>query len=220
MPTLVIALTLVSLVRLGHLDYRPWELASLLAPEVAAAFQNALTALSAAGAVLEEFTFAELSEEVSGSKKANFSAVEAYALHRERLAQQFDQFDPMVAKRLMLGANMTAADYYDLIQLRQRLMASANRTTARFDALIAPTIPIVAPTIAEMQSSDENFYRINALLLRNCAPFNVLDRPCWSLPCHPQGSAPVGLMVVGETMQDMRLQAIGLGIESALKVSQ
>ncbi len=191
-----------------------------LAPEVAAAFQNALTALSAAGAVLEEFTFAELSEEVFGSKKANFSAVEAYALHRERLAQQFDQFDPMVAKRLMLGANMTAADYYDLIQLRQRLMASANRTTARFDALIAPTIPIVAPTIAEMQSSDENFYRINALLLRNCAPFNVLDRPCWSLPCHPQGSAPVGLMVVGETMQDMRLQAIGLGIESALKVSR
>ena len=188
-----------------------------LAPEVAAAFQNALTALSAAGAVIEEFTFAELSEEVTGSKKANFSAVEAYALHRERLAQQFDQFDPMVAKRLMLGANMMAADYYDLAQLRKRLMASANRTTARFDALIAPTIPIVAPTIIEMQSSDENFYRINALLLRNCAPFNVLDRPCWSLPCHPQGGAPVGLMVVGETMQDMRLQAIGLSIESALK---
>ena len=188
-----------------------------LAPEVAAAFQHALTALSAAGAVIEEFTFAELSEEVTGSKKANFSAVEAYALHRERLAQQFDQFDPMVAKRLMLGANMMAADYYDLTQLRKRLMVSANRTTARFDALIAPTIPIVAPTIVEMQSSDENFYHINALLLRNCAPFNVLDRPCWSLPCHPQGSAPVGLMVVGETMQDMRLQAIGLSIESALK---
>jgi hypothetical protein len=30
-PTLVIALTLVSLVRLGHLDYKPWELALLLA---------------------------------------------------------------------------------------------------------------------------------------------------------------------------------------------
>ena len=105
-------------------------------------------------------------------------------------------------------------------QLRQRLMVSANRTTARFDALMAPTIPIVAPTIAEMQSSDENFYRINALLLRNCAPFNVLDRPCWSLPCHPQGSAPVGLMVVGETLHDKRLQAIGLAIETALKAKR
>ena len=187
-----------------------------LAPAVATAFQQALTALSAAGAVIEEFIFAELAEEAAGSQKANFSAVEAYALHRQRLANQLDQFDPMVAKRLMLGANMTAADYYDLIQLRQHLMASANRTTARFDALIAPTIPIIAPTIAEMQLSDENFYRINALLLRNCAPFNVLDRPCWSLPCHPEGSAPVGLMVVGETGQDHRLQAIGLVIEAAV----
>ena len=189
-----------------------------LAPEVAAAFQRAITALSAAGAVIEEFAFAELADEMAGSQKANFSAVEAYALHRGRLANQLDQFDPMVAKRLMLGANMTAADYYDLIQLRRHLMASANRTTARFDALIAPTIPIIAPTIAEMQLSDDNFYRFNALLLRNCAPFNVLDRPCWSLPCHSEGSAPVGLMVVGETNQDHHLQALGLAIEATVNL--
>ena len=188
-----------------------------LAAEVADAFSRALTALSKAGAIIEEFDFPELQREVDGSKKANFSAVEAYALHRQRLATHVDQFDPRVAKRLLLGANISAADYVDLLQLRQSLIASANATTARFDALLAPTVPVVAPLIAEMEASEEFFLRMNGLLLRNCAPFNVLDRPCWSLPCHRPGDAPVGLMVIGETMGDTRLQGIGLAIETVLE---
>ena len=187
-----------------------------LAPLVADAFLRALTRLSAAGAFIEEFAFPELQREVAGIRGANFSAVEAYALHRERLAIQSDQFDPRVAKRLMLGASIIAADYVDLLHLRQSLIASANITTARFDALLAPTVPVIAPVLAEMEASEEFFLRMNGLLLRNCAPFNVLDRPCWSLPCHRRGEAPVGLMVVGETMGDKRLQSVGLVVEEAL----
>ncbi len=185
---------------------------------VAEAFARALTTLSAAGADISEFDFPELQREVDGSKKANFSAVEAYALHRERLADNLADFDPRVAKRLLLGANILAADYIDLLKLRQSLIASANVTTARFDALLTPTVPIIAPTICDMERSEEFFLRMNGLLLRNCAPFNVLDRPCWSLPCHAIGDAPVGLMVAGETMRDIRLQSIGLAIEQALQV--
>ena len=117
----------------------------------------------------------------------------------------------------MLGAEMRAADYVDLLQLRKFLIESANRTTARFDALLAPTVPITAPTLAEMESSDETFFRVNGLLLRNCAPFNVLDRPCLSIPCHRPESAPVGLMVVGETMGDARVLAMGQAIETAIR---
>ena len=188
-----------------------------LAPEVAEAFTRALRALSAAGAMVEEFVFPEILQERDGSSKANFSAVEAYALHRQRLQAAADQFDRRVRVRLMLGAEMKAADYIDLLDLRKSLIESANRTTARFDALLTPTVPIVAPTITEIDSSDETFFRVNGLLLRNCAPFNVLDRPCLSLPCHRTGSAPVGLMVVGETMGDARLLAIGAAVEAAIK---
>lgn len=191
-----------------------------LAPQVAQAFARALTALSTAGAMIEEFNLPELQREIDGSKKANFSAAEAYALHRERLAKHASQFDPRVSKRLLLGANINAADYIDLLHLRRSLIASAARTTLRFDALLAPTVPLVAPTIAEMESSDEVLFKLNGLLLRNCAPFNVLDRPCWSLPCHRGGDAPVGLMVVGETMGDIRLQAIGASIEAVLSANR
>ncbi len=187
-----------------------------LDPAVAEAFQRSLAALSAAGAIIEEFAFTELAEEAEGSRKANFSAVEAYALHRERLARAPEKFDPNVYKRLLLGADMKAADYYDLLQLRRRLIASADRTTARFAALLCPAAPIVAPTLAEMRRSHEEFVRINGLLLRNCAPFNVLDRPALSLPCHRTGEAPVGLMLVGGRMQDRGLLALGAAVEAVL----
>jgi aspartyl-tRNA(Asn)/glutamyl-tRNA(Gln) amidotransferase subunit A len=161
-----------------------------------------------------------MTRERDGSTMANFSAVEAYALHRQRLQTARDQFDRRVSLRLMLGAEMKAADYVDLLRLRRALIESANRTTARYDALLAPTVPIVAPTLAEMESSDETFFRVNGLLLRNCAPFNVLDRPCLSIPCHHTGTAPVGLMVVGETMGDARVMALGQAIETAINLSR
>lgn len=183
---------------------------------VSAAFARSLTALSAAGARIEEFDFPELARERDGSRRANFSAVEAYALHRDRLASDGDRFDRRVRLRLMAGADIKAADYVDLLQLRLALMQSANRRTARYDALLLPTVPIVAPALAEMESSDDTFFRVNAQLLRNCAPFNVLDRPCLSIPCERPGEAPVGLMVAGETMGDARVLEIGQAVEAAL----
>lgn len=191
-----------------------------LAPEVARAFERALNTLSAAGAVIEEFAFPELERERDGSLKANFSAVEAYALHRARLESDGARYDRRVFKRLMLGAAMSAADYIDLVELRKALMVSANAATARFDALVAPTVPILAPRMEELEASDEEFFRINGLLLRNCAPFNVLDRPCLSIPCHQPGEGPVGLMVVGETMNDAKALSVGAAIEAALAAAE
>ncbi len=188
-----------------------------LAPQVERDFERALSVLSAAGAVIKEFPFTELQDEVDGSRAANFSGYEAYHLHRERLASHLEMFDQRVSRRLLLGATIKDSDYQALVELRVRLMASADRTTSRFDALLIPTVPIVAPTLAELNASDEAFYRLNSLLLRNCAPFNVLNRPAWSIPCHQPDTAPVGLMVVGETNQDAKLQRIGLAVDAAIQ---
>ncbi len=184
--------------------------------DVERAFASALTRISRAGATIKEFVFQELQHEADGSRVVNFSAYEAYQLHRERLETQLSQFDPRVAKRLLLGAGMKESDYRDLVLLREALMVSADKTTLAYDALLAPCVPIVAPTIAALDVSDDEFYRINAVMLRNTAPFNALNRPAWSLPCHVAGSAPVGLMVIGETDGDAKLQRIGVAIEAAL----
>ena len=57
-------------------------------------------------------------------------------------------------------------------------------------------------------------------MLRNTASFNFLDRCATTLPIHREGEAPVGLMVVGETMADRRNLAVAKAIEAALRQAQ
>jgi aspartyl-tRNA(Asn)/glutamyl-tRNA(Gln) amidotransferase subunit A len=79
-----------------------------------------------------------------------------------------------------------------------------------------PSVPIVAPRIADLD--DERAYNsINMLILRNTALGNFFDRCAISLPCHREGEAPVGLMLMGETMGDARLFGIAATVEAALK---
>jgi aspartyl-tRNA(Asn)/glutamyl-tRNA(Gln) amidotransferase subunit A len=78
-----------------------------------------------------------------------------------------------------------------------------------------PTVPIVPPPIAALE--DERRYNgVNMLILRNTALGNFFDRCAISVPCHRPGEAPVGLMLMGETMGDARLFAVAAAVEAAL----
>ena len=81
-------------------------------------------------------------------------------------------------------------------------------------------MPIAAPTIASVapgSARDAEFFRINALLLRNSSVVNVLDGCALSLPCHQAGELPVGLMVWQGAMRDDAVLNIGLLIEQELQ---
>jgi len=73
-------------------------------------------------------------------------------------------------------------------------------------------VPVTAPRLAEL-AADEAYRRVNALVLRNPAIANFLDRCAISIPCHRAGDAPVGLMLIGEHDGDHRLLAIAAAIE-------
>ena len=91
---------------------------------------------------------------------------------------------------------------------------------AGFDALLSPTVPIVAPTIASVapgSERDAEFFRVNALLLRNTSVVNMLDGCALSLPCHQAGELPVGLMVWHAALRDDAVLNIGLLIEQELQ---
>ena len=89
--------------------------------------------------------------------------------------------------------------------------------TAPYDAILMPSVPRIAPAIAELKASDDAYAKANVLMLRNTTVGNFLDRCGLSIPCHRTGEAPVGLMVMGEAMGDRRLLAIGQAVEDALK---
>jgi len=182
---------------------------------VAAAFDRALGALFQAGAQITRLACPEFDELPAINAKGGFAASEAFAWHRQLLASKGNQYDPRIRARIARGEAMSAADYIDLLAARARLIDSFNASMAGFDAMVMPTVPIVAPTIAELD--DERAYnRINLLILRNTALGNFLDQCAISIPCHRPGEAPVGLMLMGRPMTDQRLFAIARAAEAKL----
>ena len=125
------------------------------------------------------------------------------------------QYDPRVRVRMEKGAEQSAADYIDVLRRRRRLISAADVLTRAFDAVIYPTVPFVAPTF-EALADDAEYARINALVLRNPAIVNFLDRCATSIPIHEPGDAPVGLNLMGGTMQDRDLLAVANSIDSLL----
>lgn len=190
-----------------------------LEPAVAHAFERALRRLADAGAAIVELPLAELVEIAQINAPGGFSAVEAYALHREAMRTQRERFDPRVAARIALGEGVSAADYIAMQQRRRDWIERVGRRLQGFDAIVCPTVPIIAPPIADLVASDEAFFRANGLLLRNTFIANFLDGCAITLPCHTPGELPVGLMLTAPGGHDAALAGMALAAEATLQAA-
>lgn len=182
---------------------------------VGAAFERALKRLSAAGALVGEIRLDVLDRLPELTLNGGITAAEAYAWHRDLIEAEGNRYDPNVRTRILMGKSLTAEAYLTAIRTRKELIAEAAKALAGVDVLAMPTIPIVPPTIAEMEDTD-TFADLNRLMLRNPSVANMLDRCAVSLPVGEPGSAPVGLSLVGPAMGDRRLLSIALAAEAAL----
>ena len=191
---------------------------------VARAFERTLSTLRAAGAVIDTIALPAVQEQPA----YGFAAPEAYAWHRDLLAQAGDRYDPRVRLRIDKGATLMAWEYIELLQARQHWIARMHASMQGYDALLSPTVPIVAPPIADVApgngrdaaqdaARDAEFFRVNNLLLRNTSAINLLDGCALSLPCHVQGELPVGLMVWQGALMDDTVLNVGLQIEQILQ---
>lgn len=184
-------------------------------PAVAQAFDRALSVLSAAGAIVVDLPLAELAEIAQINAPGGFSPVEASAVHRARISAQRARFDPRVAARVDLGMSVGAADYIVMQDRRREWIGRMEGAIEGFDALLCPTVPIVAPAIDAL-ATDEAFFKANGLLLRNTFAINFLDGCAFSLPCQREGELPVGLMLSSARGDDAQLGAVALAVEAAL----
>lgn len=185
-------------------------------PAVARAFERSVQVLSAAGAQVVDIALAELAEIASINAPGGFSPIEASAVHRERFAAKRGGFDSRVAARIALGTEVRAADYIVMQDRRRDWIGRVEHALEGFDALICPTVPIVAPPIASL-AEDAAFFQANGLLLRNTFAINFLDGCAFSLPCHAPDELPVGLMLSSVRGDDARLAAVALAVEPVLR---
>jgi len=184
---------------------------------VAQAFERALSTLSKAGAIVTTVDAPAFTRSMDLYKNGGFAGAEAYLIHRERLKTRSSGYDPRVAKRVVLAMDFTAADYIQLGFDRRAFIRAAESLGAPFDAMVYPTVPAVAPTIAETDKSDDDYFRWNLRLLRNTGLGNVLDGCGATLPCHAPDEAPVGLSVAGFAGGDRRVLAVAHAVERALE---
>jgi aspartyl-tRNA(Asn)/glutamyl-tRNA(Gln) amidotransferase subunit A len=184
--------------------------------EVARAFEAALSLLRAAGAQIDDIALSPLAELAGFQSQGGLPAAESWAWHRARLALREADYDPRVSQRIRRGEAISAADYIDLLQQRGRWISRMETAIDGYDALLSPTVPMVAPALAPLLDSDQRFFAINALLLRNPSAVNMLDGCALSLPCQAAGQMPVGLMVWGPALRDDAVLGVALAIETAL----
>jgi Asp-tRNA(Asn)/Glu-tRNA(Gln) amidotransferase A subunit family amidase len=180
---------------------------------VARAFTSTLSKLSANGAEIIEVPMKMLAD----AREINrFAPIESYAWHQSLLAAEEMRYDHRVAQRMRQGAGGTADELRRLRAARSEWIVQVERAMRGFDAMLMPTVPIVAPRTEALLASDEAFFEANRLLLRNPSLINLLDGCALSLPCHRPGELPVGLSVAGAAMTDARVIAIGAAIERVL----
>ena len=190
---------------------------------VARAFERAIEQLRRAGAQIAEIDLPPMLQQPA----YGFAAPESYAWHRDLLARAGERYDPRVRARIEKGATLLAWEYIALLQARQDWIVHMHAHMAGFDALLSPTVPMVAPLLSGVAPADgqdatidgardAEFFRVNNLLLRNTSAVNLLDGCALTLPCHTEGELPVGLMVWHGALHDDTVLNVGRQIEQIL----
>ncbi len=182
---------------------------------VSAAWTGALHRLGKSGVRLTDETIPLFADMIGVNAKGGFAPPEALAIHRDRLKRRGGDIDANVRVRIERANTMTAADYVEMSRARLALVAAMADRIAFLDALVLPTTPIAAPTIAEVATA-EAFGRRNMMLLRNTSLVNFFDLCAISLPLPRQEGLAAGLMLVAQNGQDARLLRIAAAVERAL----
>ena len=183
--------------------------------EVARAFEASLARLAAAGALVTQLPVPAFERQAEYFRSGGFAGAEANAIHR-RWLDRIAEYDPRVGKRIQMAKDLSAADYVDLLRLRETYIADVGAALAPFDAFLMPTTPCIAPTIKEVDASDDDYFRWNMRILRNVGVINFLDGCAVTLPCHAAGTAPVGLSVCGPALSDRHILAVARAVEGVL----
>ncbi|MBU8808714.1 amidase [Mycolicibacterium goodii] len=185
-----------------------------LAPDVAAAFTDAIHTLERAGATVTsvQFTDVDLCPRIVDV----VCGVEAAAWHAAQTGMAPERFGAEVQDALRVGASYTGVEYLEARRARCAVIAGMN---AMFDSgpdlLISPTIAMTAPpygsTHVELGGRTVPVLAgINALTV----PANVTGMPALTVPAgFGSDGLPIGLQFMGRPGADATVLAAGRAFE-------
>jgi len=178
-------------------------------------FEQWIEVLAAAGVRITETQLPMLTEASIAARDGYVIAVEAYDWHRELIAEHLDRYDNRVGSRILRGAQVLASDYVSALRKIAVCRRQYDAALEGADAILTPTVPILPPTIADVQTT-ELYLAMNTEVLRLTEFANRLDLPSVTLPGSFPDRQPIGLMLTGKRRGDVVLLDLGVMIEDAL----
>jgi aspartyl-tRNA(Asn)/glutamyl-tRNA(Gln) amidotransferase subunit A len=164
------------------------------AAEVAEAYRASLDRFADAGAWVVEVPppnwrlLAETAFDLQGA--------EAAAIHSE-LAANVEDYQPDVRERLRVAAEVPGWRYVRARDRVTKLSAELGHLLSTVDAIVLPTVPILAPPLDAVDADVAGGTRsVRDLLLRNNRPVNVTGYPAFSVPIPSPARLPVGLQLI------------------------
>ena len=182
-------------------------------PPIERRFADVLRRLEAAGASVERAPFQF--DAVAAIGPWEIFAHEALWLHEPLLAAHRALYDPRIARRVDLATRITDAEYTERLAALDALRLEADRQMSGFDAVLTPTLPIVPPTLAQLED-DAEYFAFNSLIIRNTAIANHLDLPAIAMPMGlvTEARLPASLQVIGRRDADEAMIGIAAALEA------
>ena len=116
-----------------------------------------------------------------------------------------NNFGDEAKRRIILGTFARMAGYRDAFYLKEY-----KKAFKKFDALVSPTVPILPPKFSEIEKlTPLQNYLTDVMLV---AP-NVAGLPHLSVPVGYEKNLPVGMLLVGDHLQEGKLLQLGSAIE-------
>lgn len=135
---------------------------------------------------------------------------EAFAIHRQRLAEQPERFGDDVRRRLELGEAITAADYAAQRQEGRVWRRTVERAFEHLDVILAPSTGTVAPP------ADSEMIETTQRLVRLTYAWSLAGLPALSLPCGVTAAGlPVGVQFAAARFREPTLCRAGAAYQRA-----
>jgi aspartyl-tRNA(Asn)/glutamyl-tRNA(Gln) amidotransferase subunit A len=190
---------------------------AVLSADVRAPFEAALDQLRARGTSVIDQTLVHA--ETIASAYVNIVLPEAAVCHARYLDARAGDYTPLVRGRIETGRTISAVDYLTAKRTCGELRHEVDTILSGCDALVLPTLPIVAPLIGTtevtMDSVSGNRVPVRSAMLRLTQLFDMTGHPAISLPLRT-GGLPVGLQLVGQRDETAKLLEIAAAVEQVL----
>jgi aspartyl-tRNA(Asn)/glutamyl-tRNA(Gln) amidotransferase subunit A len=202
-------------------------------PGVEARVREAVAALEAAGAIIENVslphteyglaTYYIVAPAEASANLARYDGIrygprlgEGRDVLGDYLATRGRGFGPEVKRRIMLGTYALSAGYYDAFYLKAQKVRTLIKGdfdalwAQGFDALVAPTSPTVAFRFGARLEDPVSMYLSDACTL----PVNMAGLPGISVPAGLSEGLPVGLQFIGAAWSEPGLFELARGYEA------